>query len=146
MKRPPSTPIEAATLYIGELAARTGHSIHTLRWYEAQELMPGVVRDTGGRRVYSSRHVEWVDLLDRLQRTGMSIAAMREYASLVRQGKATLKQRQDLLAAHRERVVDTIKDWKRSLDLIDRKIDFYDAWLATGHRPKEVPAKRKKKS
>jgi DNA-binding transcriptional MerR regulator len=133
-------------LRIGELAERSGRSVHTIRWYEAEGLMPGVVRDAGGRRVYRAAHLDWLDLIDRLQRTGMSIAAIREYAVLVRQGKTTLRQRQDLLAAHRERVVETIKDWKRSLDLIDRKIDFYDAWLATGHRPKEIPVARKKKS
>lgn len=34
---------------IGELAARTGRSIHAIRWYEAQGLIPGVARDSGGR-------------------------------------------------------------------------------------------------
>ncbi len=130
---------EPASLSIGELAARSGRSVHTLRWYEARGLMPGVARDAGGRRRYVARHVEWLELLDRLQRTGMSIAALREYAALVRQGRATLRERQRLLAAHRLRVLETIDDWKRSLVLIDRKIDYYDAWIATGTRP-PVPA------
>lgn len=36
-------------LHIGGLSARTGHSIHAIRWYEAQGLIPGVVRDLAVR-------------------------------------------------------------------------------------------------
>ena len=41
----------SASLRIGALSTRTGHSIHAIRWYEAQGLKPGVQRDDGGRRV-----------------------------------------------------------------------------------------------
>lgn len=124
---------------IGQLAARTGRSIHAIRWYEAQGLIPGVVRDAGGRRVYSDLHLGWLDLMDRLRRTGMSIAQMREYTVLVKQGKSTLKQRQDLLRAHRTRVEQTIEEWTLALQLIDSKIEFYGQWLASGRRPRFEP-------
>ena len=122
-------------LRIGELAERTGRGIHAIRWYESQGLIPGVARDAGGRRVYSQLHVGWLDLMDRLRRTGMSIAEMRDYTALVKQGKSTLRQRQQLLAAHRVRVEQRIVEWTTALQLIDDKIDFYGAWLATGKRP-----------
>jgi DNA-binding transcriptional MerR regulator len=69
----------------------------------------------------------------------MSIAEMREYTALALQGKTTLPQRRDLLAAHRARVTETIAEWKRALSLVDRKIDFYDEWMQTGHRPPLIP-------
>jgi DNA-binding transcriptional MerR regulator len=72
------------TYRIGELAARTGRSVHAIRWYEAQGLIPGVARDRGGRRVYGEPHLGWLELMDRLRRTGMTIAQMRQYTSLVR--------------------------------------------------------------
>ena len=130
------------SLRIGELAARSGHSIHTIRWYEAQGLIPGVARDAGGRRVYDERHLGWLELMQRLRRTGMSIAEMRAYTALVRQGSATLRQRQELLAAHRARVRQTIAEWTLALKLIDSKIDFYGEWLATGQRPGLTPTER----
>jgi DNA-binding transcriptional MerR regulator len=126
-------------LRIGELAVRTGRSVHSLRWYEAQGLMPGVVRDGGGRRVYSDQHVEWLALMERLRLTGMSIAQMRHYTTLVKQGKTTLGARRELLRAHRQRVEQTIAEWKAALQLLDRKIDFYGEWLATGRAPKKLP-------
>ncbi|WP_307658987.1 MerR family transcriptional regulator [Variovorax paradoxus] len=126
--------------HIGELALRTGRTVHAIRWYETQGLVPGVARDEGGRRLYGELHVGWLDLMDRLRRTGMSIAEMREYTALALQGKATLRQRRDLLAAHRARVAETIADWNQALSLVERKIDFYDDWMESGHRPPLIPA------
>jgi DNA-binding transcriptional MerR regulator len=125
-------PQAADALGIGELASRTGRSVHAIRWYEAQGLIPGVVRDAGGRRRYSERHLDWLALMERLRKTGMSIADMREYTKLVKQGRATLKERQDMLAAHRERVKRTIAEWNEALALLDRKIDFYDDLIRSG--------------
>ena len=137
---------EIATLRIGELSARSGRSIHTIRWYEAQGLMPGVVRDGAGRRVYTTLHVDWLDLMDRLRLTGMPIAGMRAYTALVKQGRTSLAERRALLSAHRTRVLQTIADWTVALRLIDSKIDYYGEWVATGHRPKGVAQERVKES
>jgi DNA-binding transcriptional MerR regulator len=135
-----------SNLRIGELSARSGRTIHAIRWYETQGLIPGVVRDGGGRRVYTELHVDWLDLMNRLRRTGMSIAEMRAYTALVKQGRSTLKQRQEMLYAHRTRVLETISEWTLALKLIDGKIDFYGEWLTTGHRPKRLPEDRVKES
>lgn len=130
---------DPARLLIGALAERTGRSIHTIRWYEAQGLIPGVARDATGRRVYTEQHVNWLELMDLLRNTGMSVAQMREYTALVCEGRGTLKARHALLVAHRVRVMETIAEWTRSLALIDGKIDFYGEWLATGTRPARAP-------
>jgi DNA-binding transcriptional MerR regulator len=123
------------SLSIGVLAKSTGRTVHTIRWYEAQGLMPGVVRDAAGRRRYTPQHVNWLDLMARLRLTGMSIAKMRRYAALVRQGKATLAERRALLQAHREEVLARIADWQQALELLDDKIGFYGNWLKDGTRP-----------
>ena len=137
------------TLLIGALSARTGRSVHTIRWYETQGLIPGVVRDAGGRRNYSEQHVGWLELMERLRRSGMSIAEMRRYTDLVRQGRTTLKARQEMLQAHRERVQRTIAEWEEALALLDGKIDFYGQWMSSGKRPalepSATPATRSKK-
>jgi DNA-binding transcriptional MerR regulator len=132
----------AEVFMIGELASRTARSVHAIRWYETQGLMPGVQRNSGGRRLYTEQHVDWLLLMERLRRTGMTIAEMREYTALVKQGKSTLAQRRDMLAAHRLRVLRTIDEWKQALVLIDSKVDFYGEWLASGHRPQRLPGAR----
>ena len=94
-----------------------------------------MARDGGGRRVYPELHLSCLELIERLRWTGMSIAQMREFTTLLKQGSGTLRQRQKLLSAHRARVKETIGEWTLPLELIDRKIDFYGEWLTTGKRP-----------
>lgn len=145
------TVLPEPSLPIGMLAERTGRSVHTIRWYEAQGLMPGVRRDGAGRRMFSVQHIAWLDLMVRLRATGMSIAQMRGYTALVRQGKATLVERRALLQAHRQEVLARIADWNTALELLDDKIDFYGEWLHKGKRPawpneatpKRPPARRR---
>jgi len=130
------------SLRIGDVASRTGRSVHAIRWYEAQGLVPGVARDSGGRRLYSEYHVGWLDLMDRLRCTGMSIAQLRDYTALVKRGSATLKERRALLAAHQARVQHNIVRWTEALALIDAKIEFYDEWVVKGERPAVEPHRR----
>jgi DNA-binding transcriptional MerR regulator len=122
-------------LRIGELAQRTGKSIHALRYYESMGLIPFVARDAGGRRRYAVEHVEWLFLLERLQCTGMSLAQMQEYATLVSRGKDTIDQRVALLEEHLRVIAQRMEELARSRDLLLAKLDFYRDWKATGKRP-----------
>ncbi|MBV8835874.1 MAG: MerR family transcriptional regulator [Alphaproteobacteria bacterium] len=133
-------------LRIGELARRTGRSIHTIRWYESQGLLPGVARDRGRRRVYSDYHVGWLDLMERLRFTGMSVRQMREYTAMAKQGSATLPQRRALMAAHQQRVREKINRWTDALALVDAKVAFYSEWVENGTRPSVSPHQRMRKS
>lgn len=126
-------------LRIGELARLSGRSVHTIRWYEAQSLMPGAARDAGGRRVFSQAHVDWLELMERLRRSGMSIRQMQAYARQVREGKKTLAARQALLREHRVRVEEQVEQLKGALALIDRKVALYDKWIRK-HGPGDTPA------
>lgn len=124
------------SLTIGELSRRTGRSVHTIRWYEAQGLVPGVARDGGGRRQYTERHVEWFALLGRLKSTGMPLAEMRHYAGLIASGRQGIPAQIALLAVHREKVVQQIGELTEALSLIDAKLADYEAWRLTGKRPR----------
>ena len=58
---------------IGELAALTGLSAHTIRYYERIGLIPYAVRDQTGQRAYDRSVLDWIEFLGRLKTTGMSI-------------------------------------------------------------------------
>lgn len=127
-------------LRIGELAALTGRSVYTIRWYEAQGLLPLVPRQSG-QRVYSRRHLEWLELMEHLRRCGMSVAELREYTRLAQQGGATLRPTLAVLTAHRARVQEKLAQWQQALDIIDGKIAFYRRWIDTGRRPVRLHGK-----
>ncbi len=130
------------TLRIGELSRASGRSVHTIRWYERQGLIPDVDRDRGGRRTYRAAHIEWLAFLDRLRVSGMSVRQMRDYAVLVRLGHASLEARLALLGAHREQVVARITALNQALRIIDAKIGYYREWHDNRRRPVIMPSAR----
>ena len=123
------------TIRIGELSRRSGRSIHAIRWYETQGLMPGVARDSAGRRIYEADHAVWLELLDRLRLTGMTIAEMRSYARVMKEGRPARPRLREMLVAHAARSREKIDRQQEALRFIERKIDFYDEWIASGMRP-----------
>lgn len=82
---------------IQEVVARTGLSVHALRYYERAGLLPPVDRAASGHRRYTADDLNWITFLLRLRATGMSIRQMRAYADLRRQGSATASARLALL-------------------------------------------------
>lgn len=109
---------------IGEFSKRTGLGIHTLRYYEHENLlMPN--RNASNRRRYSDNDIAWVDFIKRLKETGMPIKQIRQYATLRASGDATLSERMALLIQHREALQAKIALQQEHLAKLDDKIDFY---------------------
>ena len=122
--------------HIGRFAKLVDRSVHTIRWYEAQGLIPAVGRDAGGRRVYEDDHVEHLLFLERMRRTGMSVAEMRRLTELGMQGWRTLGVRRAALLDHRAAIEAQIADLKAAVDDIDAKLAFYDEWERNKRRPR----------
>ena len=111
------------SISIGELARRTGVSVHTLRYYEKAGLMIPVPRDRLGCRAYTSDHTRWVSFLLRLREGGMGIAQLRRYAELTRSNTdPDGAQRTALLSAHRDQLRERVRRLTQHLEVLDRKI------------------------
>ncbi|MBF6330434.1 MerR family transcriptional regulator [Nocardia transvalensis] len=115
---------------IGEVAEKSGLSRDTLRWYERIGLMNYVGRDAAGKRRFSDRDLNWLDLIGKLRCTGMSVADMLHYAELVRAGDATTPQRLEMFRKTRAEVLDRIEELQQTLTVLDRKITLYEARTA----------------
>ncbi|MDP9865744.1 MULTISPECIES: MerR family transcriptional regulator [Streptosporangium] len=123
-------PEAAPDLSIGQVAERTGLSVHTLRFYEHEGILAGPVRrGPGGRRLYTESDVEWLRLCVILRASGMPLPAIRQYTDLVRQGSGTEAERLALLRRHREHVIAQIGELTRCLDLITFKVGVYEDHL-----------------
>ena len=117
---------------IGDLARRSGLSVHTIRYYERIGLLPRADRDGSGHRDYDAAILTWIAFLDRLRTTGMPIREMRRYAALRAAGEATAPERRALLEAHRERVRRHVAELAACLLVLDTKIDGYAATATRG--------------
>lgn len=104
--------LHMSPLRIGKLANLTGRSVHTIRWYESQRLIPGVrwhcssACDVGSRSCATTRHGS--------QRRGLGARAPA------------------ILHAHRNLIEQRIAELTQALDIVDGKIEFYAKWLSTG--------------
>jgi DNA-binding transcriptional MerR regulator len=120
-------------LGIGQVAQRTGLSVHALRFYEREGLLATpVYRDSGGRRVYSEWDLEWLELCIKLRESGMPLIAIRRYAELVRAGDGNEKDRLGLLRDHQERIAAQVTALRACLEMISFKVALYEERLARG--------------
>lgn len=109
---------------IGEFSRLTNLGIHTLRYYEHENLiMPK--RNSSNRRCYSDKDLAWIYFIKRLKNTGMPIKEIQRYAKLRAEGDLTLNERMEMLTVHRESLNEQIKALQEHMAKLDDKIDFY---------------------
>ncbi|WP_413298857.1 MerR family transcriptional regulator [Bacillus sp. 1P10SD] len=111
---------------INEVSKKFGLSIHTLRYYDKEGLMPFIMRDKTGNRIFKEEDLNWIAMICRLKNTGMPIKEMKKYADWCAGGMQTINERKEMLTDHRRKVIKQIEDLKKDLILIDSKIEIYD--------------------
>lgn len=118
----------AQVLTIQQVAQATGLSAHTLRYYERAGLMKFQVgRDaTNGYRVYTWKHVDWIEFIKHLRASGMPIRDIQRYTELLHQGEQTATERLHLLKQHRKRVEAHRLEVEQHLVAITTKIACYE--------------------
>jgi DNA-binding transcriptional MerR regulator len=120
-------------LSIGQVAERTGLSVHALRFYEREGLLADPVRrESNGRRVYSEDDVEWLDMCIKFRSSGMPLDTIRKYTDLVRQGPGNEQDRLALLRSHQDYVTAQIQELTECLNVITHKVDVYQQHLNDG--------------
>ncbi|MFF0769800.1 MerR family transcriptional regulator [Nonomuraea wenchangensis] len=134
-------------LSIGQVAERTGLSVHTLRFYEREGLLAQPVRrGAAGHRVYDEDDVDWLGVCIRLRASGMPLADIRRYTELVRAGQGNEVERLEVLREHRERVLAQRHELDECLKLITYKVGIYESRLGLrGHVPDCAPLSQETK-
>ena len=123
---------------IGEVAEKTGVSVHTLRYYERIGLVDPVGREANGRRAYDDSDVNWVHMLTLLRATGMGIRDMQAFVDLTRAGEHTVPARIAVLERHRAAMEHLMARYAEHLERINTKISLYRASLDTTSTKEEA--------
>ena len=74
--------MENRAFAIGELAARTGIRVQTIRYYEQIGLLPAPGRSAGNQRRYTGAHLDRLAFIRHARELGFSLGAIRELLSL----------------------------------------------------------------
>ena len=117
---------------IGELAARTGASVRSLRYYEQQGLL-APDRSLSGQRHFPESAVDRVQLIQQLYAAGLSSKSILDLLPCVVNGRAT-PELLDRLSAERDRVDRLIGDLTSTRNRLDTIITNATANWRTGKR------------
>ena len=108
-----------------EVAQITGLSEHTLRFYEKQQLILNIKRDSNNYRLYSDFDIQWIQFLTKVKSTNMPLKDIQKYAELMAKGNSTLAEREEMLLKHKQRIAEQISTLSDILIQIDNKLLRY---------------------
>lgn len=108
-----------------EVTQFTGLSEHTLRFYEKQQLIINIKRDTNNYRLYSDFDIQWIQFLTKVKSTNMPLKDIQKYAKLMAKGNSTLAEREEMLLKHKQRITEQINALSDTLIQIDNKLQRY---------------------
>jgi DNA-binding transcriptional MerR regulator len=112
-------------LTIHEVSQETGLTEYTLRYYERIGLIPSVTRAENGHRRYSDEDIGWIEFVKCLRSTGMPISEMQRYVEMQQRGDETVRDRLNLLEAHRRRIKANMEQLQSFLERLEGKIAYY---------------------
>ena len=111
---------------IMEVSEQFGLSSDTLRYYERVGLIPPVNRNGSGIRDYNELDLRRVEFIKCRRSAGLPIEVLIEYVALVQRGDKTIEARREILIEQRELLVARIKEMRKTLDILDHKIEVYE--------------------
>ena len=114
---------------IAEVSQKYGLPADTLRYYEKEGLIPPVHRTASGLRDYTQQDCNWVEFIKCMRGAGLSIATLREYVRLFKQGDRTLQKRKNLLLQERQHLQARIQEQQAVLERLNYKIKIYEKQL-----------------
>jgi Cd(II)/Pb(II)-responsive transcriptional regulator len=85
---------------IGELAARAGCDVQTVRFYEREGLVEAPARDLSGYRRYEDRHLAQLNFVRHCRSLDIPLAEIRQLMHFVADPQASCHQVDALLDAH----------------------------------------------
>ncbi|ROP38320.1 MerR family transcriptional regulator [Saccharothrix texasensis] len=104
---------------IGDLAARAGVSVRSLRYYEEQGLLSST-RSAGGQRHYTEDDVERVAFVQRLYAAGLSSRTITELLPCIDSpSDENSDAAMERMARERDRLSDHIQELLRTRDALD---------------------------
>jgi DNA-binding transcriptional MerR regulator len=105
---------------IGELSAKAGVNVQTIRFYEREKLLRKPVRTESGYRVFEETDLERVRFIKDSQQLGFSLKEIKELLEIHQSAKSFARGRET-----------KTKEWEKAfriarerLELINQKIEF----------------------
>lgn len=117
-----------------EVAKMTNLSPHTLRFYAKKGLFPHVTRDKNNVRKFSSKDIEYVEVVKALRLTGMPLDEIQRYINLCEIGDETIHERYHIITKQQDRAQNYLAEIKDQIKLLDKKAHYYEEVIQSGDK------------
>ena len=117
---------------IGQAAKKMGLTVHTLRYYDKEGLLPFVKKSASGLRVFSEEDIDWLVIIECLKGTGMHLKDIKQYIDWCREGNATLGKRLEMFKRQKAKIEEQMAQLQRHMEKINYKIAYYTEAVAFG--------------
>jgi MerR family mercuric resistance operon transcriptional regulator len=107
-------------MHIGELSAKAGVNVQTIRFYEREKLLREPVRTPSGYRIFAEADLERVKFIKQSQQLGFTLKEVKELMEIHESAKS-LRNSARFRSTEWEKA---FKIAKERLDLINQKIQF----------------------
>ncbi|MDD3221407.1 MAG: MerR family transcriptional regulator [Lachnospiraceae bacterium] len=115
------------TIYtIKDVAARTGISAPTLRFYDKEGLLTFIKRSASGIRMFTEADFEPLYTIQCLKRSGMPLKKIKEFMDLYVQGNDTIHERRVMFEEQRENIQKQIEELQEMLAVVDYKCWYFN--------------------
>lgn len=108
---------------IGTVAAKSGVSTKTIRYYESIGLIPPAPRSENGYRHYSDRDVQTLQFVQRARGLGFSVEDVSSLLELWQNQRRTDVQVRALARRHITRMEDKIRELESIVKVLDDLVD-----------------------
>lgn len=111
---------------------------HTIRYYTDIGLLP-CLRNSGNRRVFDEKSVNWMKSITCLKGCGASIETIKEYLQLclLEESEDNLKARYQIILKQRDESHKRLEEAKATAEYMDYKVKHYEDILA-GLKPDDT--------
>ena len=123
---------------IGQVAVKTGLTVHTLRYYEKEGLLPFVRTSSSGLSMFSDNDLGWLSIIECLKETGMPLKGIKQYIDWFREGDSTLPQRLEMFKQQQLKILTQIEQFQKHLQKIDYKVRIYEEAVKLGSFDKAI--------
>ena len=116
---------------IKQVADMMGVTTATIRYYDAEGLLPNVKR-INGRRVFEDEDFKWLRVLNCMKKINMPIKKIKEYVELAQKGDSTLQERYILILEQKKVIQKEIDKLNMCLNEFEFKEWYYKTALEAG--------------
>jgi len=133
--------VPSMTYTIGEISKMFQIPIHTIRYYDSEGLFPFIKRDEHDNRYFEEKDLKLIRSIICLKETNMPLKEIKNYIHLYMDGNSTLEKRYQIFYAHKEKLLQQIKNLEDSMAIMDKTMHNYSKAIEDYYQSEECTLK-----